>query len=295
VLGPTFPNREYLLSGQSGGLKNNAFPTGDGFPWDTIADRLNAANVTVTDYSTDLPPFALWGSRLSSFIHPIAEYYDDAAAGHLPQVAFLDPSLAGPNRTDDHPHGDPRAAQQFVRDVFAAFVRSPQWERGLFILTYDEWGGFFDHVRPPILPDDRASSVDQENFGQAGFRVPLLLCSPRALPNYVDHRLYDHTSILRFLEWRFLGAPPEGPAIPRSGTHWWLTERDRNANNIGRSLASDVFDPDPRFDVDVVVGGPSAPCANGATLQEAPLEPTAFEVAYEAGYFDRVGIPVSVG
>ena len=83
------------------------------------------------------------------------------------------------------------------------------------MLTYDEWGGFFDHVAPPILPDLRASANDEENFGQAGFRVPTVLASPYARPGFVDHTQYDHTSILRFLEWRFLGAPPRGPGASR--------------------------------------------------------------------------------
>ena len=79
------------------------------------------------------------------------------------------------------------------------------------MLCYDEWGGFFDHVRPPILADDRASRIDTNNFGQAGFRVPSIVASPYARPGAVDHTVYDHTSILRFLHWRFLGAPAEGP------------------------------------------------------------------------------------
>jgi phospholipase C len=299
LLGPTFPNREYLLSGQSGGHKDNYLPVAEGgFAWETIVDRLAAAKVTVLDYATDLPPLALWGGRTAPYIQPLANYFTAAAAGDLPQVSFVDPGFVGGNRSDDHPHGDPRAAQRFVRDAFAAFARSPHWERGLFILTYDEWGGFFDHVKPPLLPDDRASKVDQDNFAQAGFRVPLVLCSPRALPNFVDHRRYDHTSILRFLEWRFLGAPPEGPGAPKS-TRWWLTTRDRHANNIGRSLAADVFDPDPGFDLDVVVGEPSPPCVEataGQSLSVTAAQPalTPFEEALEAGYFERVGIHVPV-
>lgn len=295
VLGPTYPNREYLLSAQSGGNKSNTLPSG-GFDWETIVDRLAKASVTVGDFASDLPPLGLFGSRMVPYIHSITEYHERAAAGTLPQVTFVDPSLFGPNRTDDHPHGDPRAAQAFVRDAFRSFVRSPQWERGLFVLTYDEWGGFFDHVPPPILPDDRASAVDADNFGQAGFRVPIFLCSPRALPNYVDHRLYDHTSILRFLEWRFLGAPAEGAHTAPGGGQWWLTARDRNANNIGRSLALDVFDPDPRFDLDLVIDAPEPPCANGATIaagdSTAGLEPTPFEESLRAGYFDANRIPV---
>jgi phospholipase C len=301
LLGPTFPNREYLLSAQSGGNKTNALGGATGFTWPTIVDSLIAAGVTVADYASDLPPLALFGSRMAPYVKSVSAYFDDAAAGRLPQVTYVDPSFVGDDRTDDHPLGDPRAAQQFVRDVFAAFARSSQWERGLFILTYDEWGGFFDHVRPPILPDDRASTVDQENFAQAGFRVPLILGSPRALPNYVDHRTYDHTSIIRFLEWRFLGAPPEGPNA-RGSTPWWLTLRDRYAANIGRSLAADVFDPDPRFDLDVVVPDPSPGCGGPGGLLKpnaadagGPADPeTPFEQAYRDGYFERVKVPVFV-
>jgi phospholipase C len=295
ILGPTYPNREYLLSGQSGGIKTNFLPIAEGgFQWPTIMDRLTNAKVSVAEYATDLPPFALWGARTGPLIHPIASYYTDAAAGSLAQVSYVEPGFVGDNRSDDHPHGDPRAAQRFVRDVFAAFARSPQWERGLFILTYDEWGGFFDHFAPPVFPDDRASAIDQENFGQAGFRIPTILCSPRALPNYVDHRLYDHTSVLRFLEWRFLGAPPEGPKLGRNGTQWWLTTRDRNANNIGRSLCADVFKPDPRFDLDQPLDEPSPGCPpeEPVAAAAAPLELTPFEEALELGYFERVGIRI---
>jgi hypothetical protein len=107
----------------------------------------------------------------------------EEAAGKLPRVSVVTPGFAGDARTDDHPHGDPRAAQKFARDAFAAFANSPQWQRGLFVLTYDEWGGFFDHVAPPILPDARASANDADNFGQAGFRVPTVLASPRGSPD----------------------------------------------------------------------------------------------------------------
>ena len=165
-------------------------------------------------YFVDLPTTALWGARLVPETHPIAEYFALCQVGALPRVVFLDPGFTTDLRTDDHPGGaDTRAAQKFVADVFWAFARSPHWQRGAFLVTYDEWGGFFDHVPPPILPDDRASSDDNENFGQAGFRVPTILASPYAQRGFVDHALYDHTSILRFIEWRFLGAPPTGPAV----------------------------------------------------------------------------------
>ena len=187
--------------------------------------------------------------------------------------------------------------------MFRAFTNSPHWERGLFILTYDEWGGFFDHVAPPVLPDLLSSSVDEKNFGQAGFRVPTVLASPYARPGYVDHRQYDHTSIMRFLEWRFLGAPAEGP----QGDGWWLTPRDRNANNIGASLGA--ADPDPElFDLDDLPLRAPTPQCSGAPQLAAPgmqLEqlvataPPPEQVggpgadlldALEVGYFERVGV-----
>jgi phospholipase C len=286
-LGPTFPNREYLLSGQSGGHKDNYLPFAEGgFKWPMIIDRLAAANVSVVDYYTDLPPALLWGERMNPFLRAIDAFHTDAAAGKLPSVSFVSPAFTGGNRSDDHPHGDPRAAQRFVGDAFKAFANSKHWERGLFVLTYDEWGGFFDHVAPPHLPDDRASTVDTEDFSQAGFRVPSILCSPRALPGAVDHTRYDHTSVLRFLEWRFLGAPPDGPG--KDTDTWFLTSRDRNAENLGRALVSDTSTPDLGFDVDITVPPASAPCVNEVSYDE--LAPTAFELARDAGYFERVGL-----
>jgi len=306
VLGPTYPNREYLLSGQSGGNKTNAFPTGDGFPWENIVDRLVRAGVTATDYYSDLPPLALWGSRMAPYFHPIASYYEDAAAGRLPNVSFLDPAFIGDNRSDDHPLGDPRAAQRFVRDVFAAFARSPQWERGLFVLTYDEWGGFFDHQAPPHLADDRANANDADDFSQAGFRVPAILASPRALPGAVDHALHDHTSVLRFLEWRFLGAPARGPEST-STTPWYLTTRDRNATNLGELLSAEYFDPELFFDPDLDIPAPSPGCGGpgglltataeaGTTASAevdatagAELEPSPWEEGLDSGFWEHSG------
>jgi hypothetical protein len=141
--------------------------------------------------------------------------------------------------------------------------------------------------------------------------------SPYAQPGYVDHRLYDHTSVLRFLEWRFLGAPPEGPDAAASGPQWWLTTRDRYANNIGASLMS-VPDTDLRLDPAAIIPDVSAACI-GRTFQDVPgaddvekalipqprgaaaptpdATPSEFGVtgsssmerAAEAGYFDRLG------
>jgi phospholipase C len=287
LLGPTFPNREYLHSAQSGGNKSNSPPSPLGFPWPTIWDRLRRAGVPAAYYYVDLPTIALWGPRLIRFSHRIANYFDDAADGKLPNVVFVDPGFTTGMRTDDHPFADIRAGQKFVFDVIKAFVESPHWNSGVFILTYDEWGGFFEHVAPPTFPDNRASANDQDNFGQAGFRVPTILASPYARPGFVDHRLYDHTSILRFIEWRFLGAPAEGPGA--GGDTWFLTLRDRHANNIGASLTPDQFNPETHLELPDLMTSPA--CSESA----AQGEKHAFEEALEAGFFEAVGYKINLG
>ncbi len=258
LLGPTFPNRQYLHSATSEGRKDDPRPLETGlYQAQTIWDSLWAANVPAAYYYSSLPVLLLWGDRLDPVIRPLDRYFEDAASGTLPNVVMVDPGFSGRLRTDDHPHGDTRIGARFLLEVFAAFAQSPQWERGAFVLVYDECGGFYDHVAPPVLPDDRASSDDADNFGQAGFRVPAVIASPFAPRGYVDHRLYDHTSILRFIEWRFLGAPPEGPGSGQAS--WALTKRDRSANNIGASLRPDTPEPAVSLEVDAI-DAPSADC-----------------------------------
>jgi len=301
VLGPTYPNREYFWSGQSGGNKSNTLPpTNEGFQWDTIFDRFNTAGVSWNYFYSDLPFSALFGPRLLPKSSPVDDFFERCANGTLPQVSVVDPGFLTGSRTDNHPHGDIRAGEAFVRDVFAAFARSRHWRNGMFVLNYDEWGGFYDHVPPPILPDDRTSTLDADNFGQAGFRVPVVMASPYVKPGSVNHRRYDHTSILRFLEWRFLGAPPEGPG--QAGDSWFLTTRDRYANNLGAALwVEDERHLDVEIDLDVPIDPASADCAaETAGIAYGPAAATApalgdkhdFEKAYDEGFFERMGYKV---
>jgi phospholipase C len=235
LLGPTFPNRQYLHSAQSEGRKSDPGPLTTGiYKAETIWDRLAAAGVPATYYYTDLPLLRLWGTRMKPYIAPLDQYFEQAATGTLPRVSMLDPSFTGPLRADAHPQGNVFLAVAFFAHVLDALMRSPQWSRSMFVLAHDEWGGFYDHVPPPVLPDDRSSHRDADNFGQAGFRAAAALISPYAAGNAVDHTVYDHTSILRFLEWRFLGAPASGPG--RDSGKWWLTKRDRFANPLGQTL-----------------------------------------------------------
>jgi phospholipase C len=306
LLSSTYPNRLYLMAAQTDGAMDPPLPVAQlGFDYPSIYDRLLRAGVSCANYTTDLPTSLFFGPRSLPVIRPIAGFFADAALGTLPHVTFVDPGFMSGWRTDDHPHGDMRVAQRFVHNIVRALHDSPQWRRSALFITYDEWGGFFDHVAPPLLPDAHASPVDLDNFGQAGFRLPVLAVSPYARPGYVDHTLYDHTSILRFIEWRFLGAPATGPG----GSGWWLTERDRRANNIGAALVStaqaDDFHPDPQPAIPLG----SIPC-KGQWFQDVPVlgdlenqllpgtsehrdTTSQLERAYEAGFFDRMGYRVA--
>ncbi len=112
-----------------------------------------------------------------------------------------------------------------------------------------------------------------------GFRVPAIVASPFARPGFADHTVYDHTSVLRLLEWRFLGAPAEGTAAGKRG-RWWLTERDRHAANLGATLTAEP-QVDLGFDVTVDLPAPADPCTFGAKGGASPGNPFASSQAME--------------
>ncbi|HKP21983.1 MAG TPA: alkaline phosphatase family protein [Thermoleophilaceae bacterium] len=262
LLASTWPNRYYKWSAQSGGLKNNDPPLGTaGNQWETIFDRAIGRGVTARYYASDLPFSAVWGPRGATWTNPITRYYADCAAGTLPNISFVDPPFRDGGggdglSADEHPLGDVRLGQAFMADVVNAFVKSPNYRRGALFVIYDEWGGFFDHVTPPSVPDDRSSADLNEDFGQMGFRIPALAVSPwsrgrrkRSSPAFrVDHGAYGHESILKLISYRFgLGD---------------LNLRMAQARNVGVS-----FDWDhPDFDLPALPDPPevaTAPCALG--------------------------------
>ena len=155
--------------------------------------------------------------------------------GRSRALSFVDPSFVnegGGTSGDEHPHGDVRVGQAFMSDVVHAFMESPQWKSGALFIIYDEWGGFFDHVRPPRVPDLRASRDPAQDFGQMGIRIPAVTISPWVRRRYVDHGVYGHESILKLIEYRY-GLRP-------------LTVRDAYARNIGHSFD---FESRPRLDL----------------------------------------------
>ena len=267
LLGGTFPNRQYLHAGTSNGNKEDPVPLKVGvFSGPTIWDQLERAGVDARYYHVDLPILTLWGEQYADRISNTDAFFEDAAGGTLPAFTMIDPGFQGPLRSDDHAVGDIRTGQRFVREVVRAVMKSPQWERTAFVLCYDEWGGFFDHVQPPQLADDRASIDEGNNFGQAGFRVPAMMLSPRSMVGAVSHAVYDHTSILRFVQWRFLGAPGAGTGAGSS--RWWLSKRNRHAANAGQMLSTHLVGADPRFDLDLELRSPTANCLEVAVSAE---------------------------
>ena len=219
ILGPTFPNRLYALTGVTDRL-DNAFTRVE-LP--TIFDRLAARKLRAGYYCGNTNFLLLWNQIYNPITHTYARFFADCKRGTLPEFSFVDPNYTfddtGPQSgvgADDHPHADIRAGEYFLSTIYNAVTQSPAWKSTLLVITFDEWGGFFDHVPPPAGPD-----VDPR-FQQRGFRVPCLLISPFARRSSVAHGVYDHTSILKLVEWRW-GLKP-------------LSVRDAQANNLATAL-----------------------------------------------------------
>ena len=236
VLSQTFPNRFFLLAATSFGHIANDLPTSPTeFSQRTIFNLLDEAGISWKIYFSEEPfayEFAYVRNHAPGNAVPIQQYYNDAQAGTLPQVAFVDPlfNLTGAeNRNtenDEHPPANMQVGESFVAGVVNALFASPQWPHAALFLDYDEHGGFYDHVPPPpacvpdSIPPMLGSGDVVAGFDRYGIRVPVVVVSPYSRPHYVSHKNYDHTSVLRFIETRF-----DLPA---------LTARDANADPMLR-------------------------------------------------------------
>ena len=137
--------------------------------------------LTANYFNSDLPFSAVWGAR-AGWTRPL-ELLPGCATGTLPNITIVDPPFHDGGggdglSADEHPLGDVRLGQAWMADVVRAFVDSPNYRRGALFVIYDEWGGFFDHVRPPRVPDDRSTGNFDTDFGQMGFRIPAVAVSP---------------------------------------------------------------------------------------------------------------------
>jgi phospholipase C len=187
----TWPNRDYLLYATSDGVKS----TGSGFPMantPTIMSALDTKGVTWGAYAPATPfeGSINWMANHAG-VHNIAAFKAALTGGTLPSVAFLD----GPS--DEHPTQDVQVGEAWTRDIYQSVIASPLWPTTAMIWTYDEAGGFFDHVPPGnscvARPQDSA-------YFELGQRVPTVVVSPYARQKYVSHVMQEHTSITRLIE-----------------------------------------------------------------------------------------------
>jgi phospholipase C len=249
----TYPNRRFLMAGTAYGLISTSTSSLDDPPppEGTIFDRLSHYGVSWANYFSDLPATGIIASIIEknpAHIRHVSEFFVDCAAGTLPAVSFVDPEFGAtdivggfiansPNpilnqyarfvRSQGGDEENPQNVQlgeAFVARVVNAVLTSPKWGRTLLVWTYDEHGGYYDHVPPPhvVAPDTirpKLSNGDLPGtYRLLGPRVPAVVVSPYSKPNAVTNVVHDHTSVLATIERKW--------NIPA------LTYRDANASTM---------------------------------------------------------------
>jgi phospholipase C len=222
--------------------------------WDQLSPIPNNQGIPTGGYFfRDLPYLALWGTKYFPFWHPFAagdtdalgipvttpSFIDTVAQGNLPNVSFVDPAFnteGNGTSADDHPLADIRLGERFIADAYHALASAGYLDNTVLVVTFDEWGGFYDHVLPPrVIDDTNPADVDHTGDGttptdgqlvpdyrQLGFRVPTILVSGLARRQVVHHGPFEHTSTLKLIETTF-------------GLHS-LTARDAHAQSLGQVL-----------------------------------------------------------
>jgi phospholipase C len=227
VLGQTYPNRRYLLAATSIGQVDDTTPGLTDYPANgTVFDQFDAHGISWKDYYTTLPSVLLYPplyEKSLAKVVPVAGFFTDAAAGTLPGYCLVEPDYG--NQSEENPQNIAEG-EAFAAKVINAVMAGPAWDRTLLVWTYDEHGGYYDHVPPPaaVPPDSIPPAVPPgqgsayDGFARYGFRVPCAVVSPWARRDYVSHRVFDHTSILKLAETKW--------NLPA------LTYRDANAASL---------------------------------------------------------------
>jgi phospholipase C len=277
VPGATLPNRLYALSGAAAGSRDDrpAYvpPL---YHQRSFVQYLDSHHISWRWYSFDPGTLRLADARYRLGHHDrfgylsktglpwktvfnltvnakIPSFLEDAAAGTLRQVSWIDPAFTNFNPlgfpvNDDHPPADIKDGQDLVLAVYDALASSSQWDHSLLVVVYDENGGFYDHVPPPQAADDKP-----EMFGSYGVRVPAIIVSPWIEPRTVSHTLFDHTSIIKTILLRFCPGvcdPPQAqegrPRLSRS-PHY-PGARVAQASHLGELLTRATPRPAPPRD-----------------------------------------------
>jgi phospholipase C len=220
VIGPTFPNRLYLFTGMidpngtgGGPVLDNYVPPG-GYTWTTYPERLQAAGISWKVYRPNgdwfgdaLPWFAqymnaqpgspLYDRGVATVSDVVAALRHDVTNGTLPSVSWIIP----PYELSEHPSFSPDTGEWFVNQLLNVLASNPAvFNSTVFIITYDENGGFYDHIPSPTPPPGTTNEfVGGQPIG-LGVRVPLIIVSPWTRGGRVCSQVFDHTSIIRFLE-----------------------------------------------------------------------------------------------
>jgi phospholipase C len=262
--GPTWPNRYFVHAASSGGLDDSpSFSRElksilyDGFKFDngTIYDQFDNEKLDWMIYSGDEFPqvLSISGMRIHFAKHfrPFAEFKRDVSDPKFSKsYVFIEPdyhAFTGKFRggTSQHPNDDVTSGDKLLKEIYESIRGSPHWENSLLIVTYDEHGGFYDHVVPPatIQPGDSISNpgINRNNFDfrQLGVRVPTIVVSPLIARGTIDHTAYDHTSILATVEKLFkLGS---------------LTKRDGTAQTLNKLFSLQT----PRTDAPLTLPNPA--------------------------------------
>lgn len=192
VMGPTWPNRFYGHCGTSNGMTSNDWPPDGTYALPNVWAKLEEKGIAHQYYYTDLPfLFLIRDAWEIDGAKVLEDFVLDAETGALPPVVWLDPGFTF---NDDHPPHHVALGQEFLAAVYKAIANSPQWNNCLLLITYDEHGGFFDHVPPPTTADDFAAA----GFDQLGFRVPVIAIGPYVKQGVVSSQ-FDHTSWLKLV------------------------------------------------------------------------------------------------
>ena len=247
--GPTWPNRFFLIAASSGGLDDSpdkldivTATTIEGYRFENgnIFDLLDDYCIEWKIFEGDEFPvtFALSGMNLNALqgrFEDFDEFESELQKSDFgPKFVFIEPKygehdfdVLGPGDftcgNSMHPLDDVTRGEKLVKDVYEAIRNSPHWEESLLIVTFDEHGGFYDHVIPPpgVPPGDTITAGYVKKgfrFDQLGVRVPALVISPYIAKGVIDHTEYDHSSALATVE-RLFGMKS-------------LTERDKAANDV---------------------------------------------------------------
>ena len=318
--GETFPNRSYQHAARTDrdhdSFKLSALPT----IWDQLSPIPNTKGIPTGAYFfRNAPYLAIFGGlKHYPFWHlygpadtdvlgiPVTtpNFFDTVAAGALPNVTFIDPGFAlADNGTgaDDHPKADIRRGERFVADVYHALASADYLDNTVLVITFDEWGGFFEHVRPPqVIDDTDPATVDHTgnsttptdgqlipNYKQLGFRVPCIVVSNLAAARVAHDGPFEHTSTLKMIETTF-GLHP-------------LTARDSNAKDLAQVLQRKVRTPVPQSAIPTSsqVPGPTddlaAVCSAASVQSVSPPPVSERTTAAVTGAQPRPGHPVRTG